>query len=338
MLYSKRVFKKFKEATERIEYTKPLDGWDREVSICWKRYLKGYDRKELIKGTRFTLYVSPRYYFRKHPSYKYVAKIRKSILRRVKSVVKTPIEKYPWLLGLYYADGSMHSDSQLSFSLSFHEKIIEDRVVKELREIMSDGVHISCDIIGHMRSVRIHSVELCDTLPKKSDKISFLHIWKKITSKEKLEFIAGFIDGDGSCAFEDGIYSIHLYSKIAPYLIPYFKMFLKMYGYCSVKTYSMYLSPTIGKIIKPFTMKQYIRKPYVGSVDVEKAFELLKGGTSVRKVAKMFDKDKKTISIALRRSFDKELIEPLIDSHRTKNHETDSEKNPMALISVNELT
>lgn len=339
MSYSKRILKEFRGLAKKIKHVEPLEDWDSGVSKCWKRYVKGCDRKELIKGTRFTYFKSLVYHFRQHPSYKEIAKVRKTVFRRVKSLVMKKIEKYPWLLGLYYADGSTHMGTQLSFSLSLHEKVIAERVIKELKEIMSDDAHIACDIIGHMTSVRIHSVELCCVLPKKSDEQSFFKIWRKFTTHQKLEFIGGFTDGDGSCSFEDRIYSIHIYSKIVPYLISYFKQVLGKYGYLSIHPYWIYLSPDIGHVIKPFTMKQYIQKAYAGSVDVDKAFRLLKSGTSLRKMAKIFGKDKKTISIALRRSFDRDLVENLIEKHRKfKNYSMGSEKNPMEFLSVTSYT
>ncbi len=292
-----------------------LQNWDDETFKCWLKYIDGCDRKNLVFGTRFSSYGSLKYHFRGHPCYKKIAIFRKKWFRKILASIKSNPINYPWLLGLFYADGTLHMGSQLSFSLSKHERIIADSVVKQLNEIL-DRPHIVLENIGNMINVRSHSIELCDSFPKKNNKNKFESIWENYSNLQKMQFIAGFIDGDGSCSFEDDIDSIGVYSKQVPFLLENFHLFLSKFGYVSLKENKLYISPKVGTIIKKEALKRFIKKPYSGSVDTKKCYKFLKSGFSIRKIAKTMNFDKKTITIALRRVYGKNKIERYVRKHR----------------------
>ena len=314
ILYSSNGLEKLKHVLCSKCKTKP-NYWSKDIFRCWLRYIKVCDRKYLINGTRFASYFSLKPHFRKHPCYKNIARIKK-LIKPVKYRVKIPVAKFPWLLGLYYADGSKHSGTQLSFGLSLHERIIADKALEYLYKILGKDAHIVIEKIGKMLNVRTHSTELCRAFPDKRDEKLFSSIWKKFDDKDKLEFIGGYIDGDGSCSFEDGITSLQIFSKIVSFIPRKFYLFLHRYGYMSLKDFTLYLSPTVGRTVKPFTLKQYIKKPYSGKIDTQKVFELLKEGISIRKIAKQMDCNKKTISLALRRVYGGLELEKYIFAHR----------------------
>lgn len=316
MIYGNRALKNLQRVICK-NCKKKLKGWNDDVYTCWLRYMSGCDRKELIKGTHFTGYTSPRYYFKNHPCYKKIAKIRKLCFKAVKKHVNVSIKDYPWLLGIFYADGSKHNESQLSFSLSLNEDIIAKQIVKELAKILGKKSHIVTELIGNMINVRTHSVELCDTFPDKNRENKLKDIWHLFNKEEKLKFIGGFIDGDGNCSFQDDINSIQLFSK-RKFILVLFKKFLLPYGYTSLKENSMYISPKIGLIIKEHTLKSNVKRPYVGNVNVEKALNMLRDGYSLRSISKLMDFDKKTISIALKRVYNKRMIQKFLDKNNTK--------------------
>jgi lambda repressor-like predicted transcriptional regulator len=316
MIYGSRALKLLKKSICK-NCKKRLPNWDDDVYTCWLRYLNGCDRTEIIRGTRFSLYVSPRRYFRYHPCYRKIARIRKLWFRPVKMYVNVSLKDHPWLLGIFYADGSKHDGSQLSFALSLNEDIIAKKIVKELKKILGKKSHIVTEMIGNMINVRTHSVELCDAFPNKNNKKELVDVWRLFNRAEKLNFIGGYIDGDGSCQFQDSINSIQLFSKRTS-VLGLFKEFLTKYGYTSLNGSLMYISPKVGSIIKPFTLKQYIKKIYMGSVDIKKALTLLEYGISVRKISKIMRFDKKTILIGLRRTYDKKKIQVLINKNESK--------------------
>lgn len=315
MKYGSRGRNKLKEVICENCTTK-LQNWGDEVFTCWIRYINGANRKNLVKGTRFTNYTSLKYYFKYHSCYKKIAKIRKIWFRPVKVTVNVQIQSYPWLLGIFYADGAIQNETQLSFGLAIHEKVIEDRIITELKEILGKNAHIVKEKIGNMRNVRVHSVELCDAFPNKQDKKIFLKIWNSFSIKEKFEFIGGYVDGDGSCSFEYGIDSIQIFSKVVPFILDFFHPFLNNYGYLSLKNFKLYISPKVGRKIKKFTLKRMINKPYHGKVDVKKAFEMLKKGMSVNKIAKRMNLNKKTVLLALKITYGKEKLEKYYKLHR----------------------
>ena len=166
--------------------------------------------------------------------------------------------------------------------------------------------------------VRVHSIAICDVMPNKKNKDDFLKIWNDFNEKEKLKFIGGFIDGDGVCAFSDGIDSIQLYSKSVPFILEPFLQLLYHCGYVSLKGYKMYISPKVGRHLKPFIIKRNIVQPYKGSVPLKMALDKLQQGSSIRAIAKELGYDKKTITLSLKRYYTKEVIQPFIDSHNTK--------------------
>jgi len=317
MISGDRVLSILKNSLCKKCFEKHQD-WSNEIYSCWKKYIGGATEKEIIKDTHFTRLVSVMYHFRKHICYKKISSVRRRWLRPVKTHVIVSPKEFPWLLGLFYADGSIHDGTQLSFGLAIHEKIIENRVVQELKQILGNSAHIVTETVGNMRNVRTHSVELCDKLPSKNNDKEFLKLWEIFTTKKKLEFIGGLIDGDGSCSFEDGINSIHLFSRLVPFILNPFKSFLSKYGYVSLTGNELYISPKVGFFIKKFTLKKDIKKPYLGGVNVNKAFSLLKNGISVYKISKIIGFNKKTILIALKRVYGKRLIQKYFDKNRLK--------------------
>ncbi len=281
---------------------KKVFSWDKEIYSCWLKYIKGYNRKKLIKNTHFLNPESLKVPFRKHPCYKKVAMFRKKWFRPSNKLSEIDFYKYPWLLGIYYADGSISNKSKLTFALSLHESIIVNKIIKQLKEILGKDAHIVKEKIGNMYLIRTHGIEVCNKFPNKKLELEFLKIWKKFNNNQKLKFVAGYIDGDGSCSFDVGIDSIQVYSKKIPYLPAYFYKFLKQSGYVSLcNKYLVYFSPQVGRILKPFVLKRYIKRPYNGSVDVKKALNLLKTN-SLRQTARMMNFDKKTISLAIKQT------------------------------------
>lgn len=293
--------------------------WSDEIYNSWLLYIKGADRKEVIENTHFSYFKSIYYHFKKHCCYKKIAKARKIWFKYIKNFEYVQLNEYPWLVGLFYADGSISNDTKLAFALSLHEKIIVNEVVKHLRDIIGDEMHIAVDKIGNMYSVRFHSTELCRKFPNKKDKDKFLKLWKNFNKKEKMRFISGFIDGDGSCSFEDDINSISIYNKDQPFILGAFYTFLRQYGYVSLPNKNrLYISPKVGIILKPFILKRHIKKPYIGSVDVDKALEMLKNGNSVYKISKIMKFDKKTVLLALKRVYGKQLIAKYFKRNKTR--------------------
>lgn len=313
-----------KRALEELEHVKcdgcerRVPGWTNEIYKSWKRYVNGADRNYLVEGTSFSSYVSLKYHFRKHPCYKKVAKVRKRWFRPTKKYCDVIIRNFPWLLGLFYADGYIRNGSQIAFALSAHESAIADEVVRQLKEILGKQSHIVKSMVGNMYEVRFHSVEFCENFPDKRDKDSFLSIWKGFSVKEKMQFIGGFIDGDGGCSFEDGINSIQIYSKNQVFVLDSFFTFLKQHGYISLRRNKLYLSPSVGLILRPFTVKRKIKKHYTGKVDVVKALNHLKCGTSAYRISKIMGFNKKTVLLALKRSYGKHLIEELFAKNKEK--------------------
>lgn len=289
--------------------------WSDEVYSSWLLYIKGADRKEIIENTHFSALASLYPYFRKHECFKDIAKTRKKYFKHAKAVDDVQIAKYPWLLGLFYADGAINNGTKLSFYLSLHEMPIVHEVVKNLKTILGNKAHIAIDKVGNMYAVRFHGTELCRQFPSKNDKKLFLELWNNFNIKEKMSFISGFVDGDGSCSFEDGINSIHIYNKYQEFILESFFNLLKNRGYVSLKNGTLYISPNVGEMIKPFTIKRKIKKPYLGDIDVDIAFRMLKNGTSVRSISKNMGYDKKAILLALRRVYGKRSI----DTHLSKN-------------------
>lgn len=316
MIYGSRALKLLKKSICK-NCKRRLPNWDDDVYTCWLRYVNGCDRTEIIRNTRFSLYVSPRYYFRNHPCYRKIARIRKLWFRPVKMYVNISLQEHPWLLGIFYADGSKHTGSQLSFALSLNEDIIAKKIVKELKKILGKKSHIVTEMIGNMINVRTHSVELCDVFPNKNNKKELVDVWRLFNRIEKLNFIGGYVDGDGSCQFQDDINSIQLFSK-RTFVLVLFKEFLIKYGYTSLNGSLMYISPKVGSIIKGYTLKAKIKKPYTGSVDTEKALNMLRSGFSLRLISKLMNFDKKTISIALKRVYNKRLVQKYLDRNNTK--------------------
>lgn len=316
MFYGSRGLKHLRDALCK-RCKKRLPEWDEDVYICWLRYLNGCNREELVKGTRFSFYTSPRHYFKKHPCYKKIANIRKLCFKSVKKHIDVSIKDYPWLLGIFYADGSKHNGSQLSFSLSINEDAIARKIVKGLKEIVGKKSHIVTEIIGNMINVRTHSVELCDVFPNKNNKKELVDIWRLFDRAEKLNFIGGYMDGDGNCSFQDDINSIQLFSK-RTFVLNFFKEFLTRYGYTSLNGNFMYISPKVGSVIKEYTLKAKIKRPYTGNVDTERALNMLRSGYSLCLISKLMNFDKKTISIALKRVYNKRLIQKYLDRNNTK--------------------
>lgn len=292
---------------------KKVSSWNDDIYKCWIRYIKGYIRKELIKNTYFSNPESLKMQFRKHPCYIKIAKIRKTF-QPIKSEVKNSPLNYPWFLGLYYADGCIKNKTQLCFGLSFHELLIENKVYNILKEILSDSAHIVREQVGNMRQVRTHSIELCTKLPKKKEKNEFFNLWRSFNKTEKLKFIAGFIDGDGSCSFDVGINTVQIYSKQIPFLLKRFYSFLSQYGYISFldNGYRLYLSSIVVSKLKKYLIKKDINRPYNGSVNVKKAFSLMKKGVSIYKISKIFGCHRKTVNLALKQVYGIELISKYI--------------------------
>lgn len=315
MIYGSRALKLLKKSICK-NCKRRLPNWDDDIYTCWLRYLNGCDRTEIIRGTRFSLYVSPRYYFRNHPCYRKIARIRKLCFRPVKMYVNISLKNYPWLLGIFYADGSKHTGSQMSFALSLNEDIIAKKIMKELKKILGKKSHIVIEMIGNMINVRTHSVELCDSFPCKDSKKEFIELWSSFNEEAKLDFVGGYVDGDGSCAFQDDIDSIGLFSK-RKFIIVTFKKFFLKYGYVSMKGNKMYMSPTVGVIIKRHAMKEHITKLYSGKVDTESALKMMKRGNSLYRISKFMGFDKKTISIALKRTYNKRMIQRYLDRKNT---------------------
>ena len=297
--------------------------WSDEIYNSWLLYIKGADRKDIIKNTYFSNFKSIYQHFKKHECYKKIAKTRKLWFRPTKKFEHIELNKYPWLMGLFYADGTISaSGTKLAFYLSLHEKIIANEVVENLQDLTGSKKPIAIDKIGNMYGVRYHSLELCEKFPNKKDSNAFIRLWKGFNEKERMRFLAGFVDGDGSCAFEDGINSIQIYNKDQPFVLDAFYSFLKQYGYVSVQKNKIYISPEIGVILKPFTIKRYIKKPYKGAVDVDKALKMLRNGVSVYKISKRMGFDKKTVYLALKRVYGKKLIEEYFKTNKTKRQNT----------------
>jgi len=317
MKYSTKNHLRLQKAISKECY-QTVPNWDNDIYTAWLRYLNGEDRETIIKGTRFSNFSSLKYQFRKHPCQKDIAKIRKTF-KKVKTRVNVPITNYPWLLGLYYADGCIRNKSQLSFGLSLHEKLIVDRVFKELKEILGKNALITRELIGNMRQIRTSSVEICNQFPKK-DKEHFFNLWKRFTQKQKLDFIAGFIDGDGCCAFDVGINSIQVYSKDFLFILKEFKNLLSEYGYVSLNNNILYLSSNIGLKLKSFLVKKDIKRSYQGSVDVKKALNLLKNGISIYKISKMMGFSKKTVHLALKQVYGIKGIKKYTDKTKLKRN------------------
>lgn len=70
--------------------------------------------------------------------------------------------------------------------------------------------------------------------------------------------------------------------------------------------------------MKPYTIKRDITKPYKGSVNVDLAFRLLRSGLPMREIARRLNKDKKTITLALKRVYGYSKIKCYLDAHNTK--------------------
>lgn len=79
----------------------------------------------------------------------------------------------------------------------------------------------------------------------------------------------------------------------------------------------LYLSPKVGLKLKPFLVKKDIKRPYNGSVDSQKALDLLKNGFSMRNIAKKLKKDRKTITLALKQVYGINLIQKYLDKNST---------------------
>ncbi len=306
MSYGSRSLLKLKVALCKDCFGRSVN-WTDHIYSEWLKYLKG---QPLELRTHKTL----QYHFKKHPCYNKIAKIRKNF-KKTKTHVKKPITNYPWLLGLYYADGFVRNKSQLAFALSMHEELIEDRVCRELKEILTKNANVRKEFIGNMRQVRIHSTELCDYFPDKYNEQVFLKLWNKFTRWQKLEFIAGFIDGDGSCAFDVGITAIQAYSKELTFLLKKFYELLFNFGYVSLldNRHKLYISPKVGLILKKHIVKKDVKRPYNGSVDVQRAFQLLKKGQSVCSIAKEMSFNKKTVNLALRQVYGYDRIKKLFN-------------------------
>lgn len=298
---------------------KNLLNWDKEVFSCWIKYLKGVDRKELISGTRFNQYSSLKYYFKDHPCYNKIASTKKRFFRPVKTKVLSDPKNYPWLIGLFYADGFIRTrKTQLAFVLGINEEKIVQRVEKELREIVGEKSRIARDIIGNMIQIRIHSSDLCRSMPDKKSREQFLEFWKNLGYNSKMQVIGGFIDGDGSCQYEVGINSIQIYSKVVPFILEPFKDFLSDLGYVSQKDYRIYISPAVGKILKPYVEKRNISTMYRGDVDIESAYKMLKENMAMREIARKLNKDRKTITLALKKVYGIDEIQKYLNLHNTK--------------------
>jgi len=314
MVYGNRAFAELRRALCDSCYVKHFE-WDEDTFLCWIRYINGIDREDLIKNTRFNSYVSLKSHFRKHSCYSKIARIRKQWFRPIKGFLNKPIKEHPWLLGLFYADGYIRNKSQLSFALSMHESLIEDRAFLLLKDITSPNTHIVKEFVGNMRQIRLHSTEVCDGFPIKKDKIFFLRLWNTFNEEQKLHFIAGFIDGDGSCCFDVGINSIQLYSKNIPFIIKSFYEFLSRKGYISIldNGCKLYISPNVGLLLKPYLVKKDIKRVYNGNVDIKKAFELLEQGKSVYNIARVLGFSKKTVHSALKQVYGIEKIKMYTD-------------------------
>ncbi|MCX6742451.1 MAG: hypothetical protein NTX24_04760 [Candidatus Pacearchaeota archaeon] len=294
-------------------------GWNEEVYSSWLKYLNGKNRDQLIKDTSFSNYVSLKYHFKKHPCYKKIAYIRKRYFRIVKTTVKNNIEDHPWLLGFYYADGFTRTNrTQLAFVPSKNEEIIADRIEKELKSLLEGEICINRDYIDNMIQVRTHSCELARSFPDKKSEKQFKKIWDSLNTESKKKLIAGFIDGDGSCQFDVGVNSIQVYSKIVPFILRPFKEFLSYFGHVSQQNYNLYLSPNIGKLLKPYIEKRNISSPYEGKVDTKKAFNFLKNDIPMREIARQMHKDRKTISLALKKVYGPSKIQIYLNRYNTK--------------------
>ena len=281
---------------------KNIPKWNNDTYNCWLKYIKGCNRKDLIKNSHFLNPESLKVPFRKHPCYSEIAMFRKGWFRPTNKLDKINFCQYPWLLGLYYADGSISNGNKLTFALSLHESIIVNKVIKQLKEILGKEANVVKEKIENMYLIRTHGIEVCCNFPKKKSKLEFLKILDKFNNNQKLKFISGYVDGDGSCAFDVGIDSIQIYSKKVSYLPNYFYKFLKQFGYVSlIRKYIVYFSPQVGRILKPFILKRYVKRPYNGSVDIKKALNLLKTN-SLRQTAKIMNFDKKTISLAVKQT------------------------------------
>lgn len=291
---------------------KRADSWDDEIYIIWLRYLEGEDRNKIVNGTRYLSFHSLKYQFKKHPCYNKIANIRKYFKGVKTNVNGVNFLEYPWLLGLYFADGFIRNRSQLAFGLSMHEELIENKVFEELKQILGENAHIKRELIGNMRQIRTHSIELCDAFPKKN-KDSFYNLWNQFSERDKMEFIGGLIDGDGSCSFDVGVNSVQIFSKFFPFMLEEFRDLLSKYGYVSLlkEGNCLYLSPKVGLAIKPYLVKRYIKRPYNGAVDVKRAFELLKQGVSVCKISKIMGFNKKTVNLALKQVYGMETIKSM---------------------------
>lgn len=304
MNYSNRYLRKLEEVTSSCCFEK-VESWDESIYSSWLGYIKGEDRNILHKKTKFASFSSLKRYFRMHPCQPKISQQRKKF-RKIKTRLIGPITSCPWLLGLHFADGCVKNKSQISFALSMHEKLIENRVEEELKKILGKNAHIAKEYVGNMRVIRTHSIELSDHLPKK-DKDGFTNLWKNFSRKEKIQFMAGFIDGDGSCAFDVGIESIQIFSKDFPYILKEFKHLFLGKGQVTLYNISnglmLYLSPPIGRLLKPFLIKKDIKRPYRGSVDVQRAMNLLKNKISIYQIAKDMSKSKKTVHLALKQVY-----------------------------------
>jgi len=317
MLYGANALEKLKVIKCKNCFKKP-DDWSDIIYTKWLKYINGCDKQDLIKNTKFSYFKSVTYHFKKHLCYKKIAKVRKDWFRYCKRYDGIKVRD-PWLLGLYYADGSKTNNGKLSFFLSYHESKIVAQVIKKVKSIFGKNLYVKVDLVGNMYVIRMHGLDLCNKFPYKQDKKNFAKLWINFTKNEKFKFIAGFIDGDGCCSFEDDIYSIQAYIKCTPFILPAFYKFLKKFGYVSVnRRYCLYISPKIGKLICPLTMKRTIKKEYKGTVDVKTAYCLLSKGYYLRTIAKVMGFDKKTIAIALKRVYGKRCIQRYLDTN-TKN-------------------
>jgi intein/homing endonuclease len=139
-----------------------------------------------------------------------------------------------------------------------------------------------------------------------------------LSLESKKKFIAGFIDGDGSCQYSLGINSVQIYSKVVPFILTPFRETLSEFGYVSQKEYRLYLSPEVGKMLKPYTEKKNISSEYNGNVQVELSFELLKNNVPMREIARRLKKDRKTITLALKKVYGMPNIQPFLDAHNKK--------------------
>ena len=303
-MLSKRGLKKLNEAICKFCYEKPKE-WDSEVYGSWLSYIKGAPHKEINKNTRFVNPASLYYYFRKHRCYKKLSFIQARWGAPVNKIGKFNLLDFSWLLGLYYADGCKKNNNKLIFFLSLHEEKTAKRVFRDLKKIVGSKVSVFIKKERNMIFVYVCSVELCDYFPNKKEESEFIGLWSKFSSKQKLEFIAGFVDGDASTSFDVGINELQIYSKDVCFINQYFYDFLSQFGYVSIlgDGYRLYCSKNVVLNFKEFTVKKSIKRPYNGKVDTKRALRLLRQGSSIWQVSQILGFNHKTVHLALKQVY-----------------------------------